>query len=329
MWGLVLAMMLAGRVLAAANGAEGGGHHPVAARQAAVFATVGDDVISAANFQVNLEAAYRQRFFHGKVPREQALAFRRQVADHLVEHLLLYREAQRRGVKADEDWVKQQVQKTAVRYRQLPQWREQREQIMKQLRQRLQEQSLIKQLHRTVEALPTPSEAAVRQYYQAHPQQFTTPERLHLSMILLKVMPWAAEARWQAAGEQARQLVKQLAGGADFASLAQEHSADASAAKGGDLGYIHQGMLSAEAQRVVDRLQPAAVSEPVRLLQGYAVFRLEERVPPQLNAFEHVRSRARRLLLRERKAQAWRALIDQLRNNTPISMNKALLEVQR
>lgn len=297
--------------------------------QDAVFATVGDDVITAASFQVNLEAAYRQRFFHGKVPREQALAFRRQVAANLVEHLLLYREAQHRGIKADEGWIGKQAQGIEARYRKLPQWRKQGAEFMTQLHRQLVEQSLIDQLRGAVTSLAVPLQDAVRRYYQAHPQVFTTPERLHLSMILFKVAPWAPATVWEEAAGKARQLLKELAAGADFARLARAHSGDASAAKGGDLGYVHQGMLSTEAQRVVAGMKPGTVSAPVRLLQGYALFRLEERLPARLNSFEHVAARARRLLLREQKAQAWQTLIGALRKKTPISINKSLLEAIR
>jgi len=263
------------------------------------------------------------------VPREQALAFRRQVAANLVEHILLYREAQHRGIKPDENWIGKQAQGIEARYRKLPQWRKQGAEFMTQLHQKLIEQSLIDQLRGAVTSLAVPSQDAVRRYYQAHPQVFTTPERLHLAMILFKVAPWASATVWEAAAGKARQLRRELTGGADFARLAREHSDDASAAKGGDLGYVHQGMLSTEAQRVVAGMKPGAVSAPVRLLQGYALFRLEERQPARLNIFEHVAVRARKLLLREQKARTWRMLIEQLRKKTPININKNLLEAAR
>ena len=326
MFGLLLCVVLQGRAHAQDSDAAALGGQQATIVQDAVFATVGDDVITAASFQVNLEAAYRQRFFHGKVPRAQALAFRHQVAANLVEHLLLYREAQRRGIKANESWIGKQAQGIEARYRKLPQWRKQGAEFMTQLHQQLAEQSLIDQLRGAVTSLAVPSQDAVRRYYQAHPQVFTTPARLHLAMILFKVAPWASATVWEAAAGKARQLLKELAGGADFARLAREHSGDASASRGGDLGYVHQGMLSAEAQKLVARMKPGTVSAPVRLLQGYALFRLEERLPARLNGFEHVATRARQLLLREQKAQAWQALIEQLRKKTPISINKSLLE---
>lgn len=291
-----------------------------------IVATVGDEVITLDEYQINLQAAYRQRFFHGKVPEQQQREFRQEVVDGLVERILLRKEALRRGLKPDKDWVDQQLGKVEARYQKLPRWEDQRETLVSELQAQLEAQSLVEQLRLDVESIAEPERGEVVQYYRDHPDIFTTPQRLHVSTILLKVDPWAPEITWQAAADEARRLVKKLQQDADFAELARLHSGDESAASGGDLGYIHAGMLSAEAQQVVDQLAQGKVSEPVRLLRGYALFRLEDRMPAKLNAFSHVEERARQLLVRTKKKQAWQETIDLLRKNTPITINSALVE---
>src|SRR5690606_29124228 len=126
--------------------------------------------------------------------------------------------------------------------------------------------------------------------------------------------------------EEAQRLEARLAAGASFAELAQLHSADPSAERGGDLGYVHRGMLSREAQEVVDGMSAGEISPPVRLLQGIALFRLEERIAPALNPFAQVEDRARELLLRELREQAWKDALDRLRSETPVELNEALIE---
>ncbi len=290
-----------------------------------ILATVGEEIISAEEFRVNVHAAYRQRFYHGKVPEDQRLAFRREVAERLVDRRLLLQEAQRRGIEPDGGWVKAQLEMVQERYRRLPHWEERREELLQALREELEAQSRIQRLKDEVEDLPEPDRAAVRAYYEAHPERFTTPQRLHLSLILLRVPPWAPPQEWEAARQKAEELLARLAEGASFAELARAHSSDESAARGGDLGYVHAGMLSTEAQEVVDGLAPGEVSAPIRLLQGYALFRLEARTPPQLNDFARSEARARLMLSEERKAQAWQSLLEELRRKTPITINEALL----
>jgi peptidyl-prolyl cis-trans isomerase SurA len=52
-------------------------------------------------------------------------------------------------------------------------------------------------------------------------------------------------------------------GKADFATLAREHSQDASGADGGELGWISPGVFVPEFEEVMNRLQPGQLSDPV------------------------------------------------------------------
>jgi peptidyl-prolyl cis-trans isomerase SurA len=52
-------------------------------------------------------------------------------------------------------------------------------------------------------------------------------------------------------------------GRADFAQLAQQHSQDASAAGGGDLGWVAPGMFVPEFEDVMNKLQPGQIADPL------------------------------------------------------------------
>jgi len=52
-------------------------------------------------------------------------------------------------------------------------------------------------------------------------------------------------------------------GRADFAQLAQQHSQDASAAGGGDLGWVAPGMFVPEFEEVMNKLQPDQIADPL------------------------------------------------------------------
>ena len=189
------------------------------------------------------------------------------------------------------------------------------------------EDSRLDRLESTVKQIPEPDDAEVMQYYKTHQDKFTTPERIRVSIILLKVEPWSPDTAWQAAHDEAVRLVKQLHSGKghDFAELARLHSGDESAAKGGDLGYIHKGMLTDEAQHVLDKMKVGDISEPVQLLKGIAIFRLDERVKPVLNTFANSETRAHGLLMREKKELAWEKFLKGLHAGTQIRVNESVL----
>ncbi len=286
-----------------------------------IFATVGGVVVPVEEFEANFHAGVRQRFYHGSVPKEQLAAFRREVADEIIDRILLLQEGERRGLEPDGDWVDGELQAWAGRIA----GSANPEQARAIVREQLLGDSVIMQLKAQVEAIPEISEEQLRAWYRANPDKFTTPERLRVSLILLKVEPWAGGPAWQAAHDEAERILARLRDGEDFAALARLHSADGSAEEGGDLGYLHQGMLAPEAQTVIDGLAPGELSGPVQLLQGFAVFRLEERVAPRLNDFGQVAERARGLLERELQEQARERLLDDLRKGTTIEINQAVL----
>lgn len=279
-WGLVLALASAGVAGAPPEGVQ---------RAAAPFAVVDGEAIPQEEYHSALHEGMRRKFFHGAPSQEQVDAYRREVAQGLIDRVLLRQEAKRRGLGGDNPLAR---------------------------------------LEADVRRVSEPGVEEVRGYYDAHPDKFTAPERLRVALILLKVEPSATGAAWKAAEAEAARLVDRLRQtelqrrGADFAELARLHSGDVSANRGGDLGYVHKGMLAGEAQQVLDGMKPGDVSAPLLLLQGVAVLRLEERVAPALSAFEAAKSRARDLLARERGEGAWQALIERLRRETPVTINE-------
>ena len=77
--------------------------------------------------------------------------------------------------------------------------------------------------------------------------------------------------------QTAQEIIGALNKGADFAGLAQQFSASASAANGGDLGWLYAGEMAADLQQAVNQLQPGDVSAPIQTIRGYYVLKLLDR----------------------------------------------------
>lgn len=99
------------------------------------------------------------------------------------------------------------------------------------------------------------------------------PERL-LGEIFLPVGPGIPE---QAVRQLADRLVQQARGGTPFPALAQQFSQSATAALGGDLGWVVQGELEPEVEAMIARLEPNQFSDPIRTSSGYHIIALRER----------------------------------------------------
>ncbi len=308
--GVALAAPLAGQP-AAAQGAA-----------AAPFARLGESVISQEEFEAAFARAVRGKFYHGKPPEGAMAALQREVAQSLIDEILVAKEAKRRNLKADAAAIKRTIDDYEARYRTSPQWQATRERLLPGLRAKLERDSLSEQLTTLVKKVPDPTPAQLEQYYRTHQDKFTSPEQVHLRMILLKVDPSSPQAKWDGARDEGIAIHRRLKTGADFAQLAHLHSGDDSAQRGGDLGFVHHGMLPEPAQKAIDAMQPGQLSEPVVLLEGIAVFRLEARTPPKLNPLEQVKDRARALYLREKGDEAWVAILEKLRRETPARIDE-------
>lgn len=290
-----------------------------------IFAKVGDVVITRQDYDGAFAVAVRNKFYHGRPPEAEVAALQREVGDKLVNNVLLVKEARRRGLKPDDAVVAQRLEQNEQRNRGNEQWQKMRDQWIPIITERFQEESLVSQLESAVRDVPLPDEKQLREYYNSHSEKFTEPEQLRVSIILLSVDPSSSSDVWNSAYELAQDLVKQLRAGGDFAALAREHSGDASSAEqGGDMGYLHGGMLPDAAQEAVDKLKPGETSDPVRLLEGVIILRPTDRKPPKLGEFEVVKERASDLWLKEESESVWKSLIEQLKNEATIYVDESI-----
>ena len=290
---------------------------------AAVIARIGDTSINRAEFDQTLEIAARRKFFHGKVPDGAMAELQREVARSMVDNVLLVREARRRGFTPDVESVKRTISEYEARYKASEQWQTRRAALLPKLQKQLETDSLIQQIHKKIHDVAEPDAAQLQSYYAANLDKFAEPERARVSTILLKVDASALRPIWDKSRTEAADLVKKLRTGADFAQQARQRSGDESAANGGDMGYLHRGMLAEPAQLVVDKLKIKEISEPVTLLQGVAIFRLDERKPSMQNPLAKVEPRARELWRREQGERAWQALALTLRKATANSIDES------
>lgn len=286
-----------------------------------VFATVGKKVITAQEYENAVNAAARQKFYHGKPPDTEVDALFREIGDKLIERILLADEAARRHIRPDAKKIAETIAGYEARYKDSAQWKQNRERLLPGLREKLEQQDVIEQLEATVRKQPKPTVAEARAYHESHPDAFTEPEKIHLSLILLKVDPSSPKLAWDKADEEARQIAGRLKKGADFAELARLHSGDDSSQRGGDLGYLHRGMLPENLQDKVDQLTPGSLSEPIRMLEGVGLFRLLDRKPALKRRFEDVAERAGDLLARERSETAWKNFTAGLRKHAQVEID--------
>jgi peptidyl-prolyl cis-trans isomerase SurA len=77
--------------------------------------------------------------------------------------------------------------------------------------------------------------------------------------------------------EQADRLVAQIRGGAEFAAIARQFSKSATAATGGDIGWVQEGQLNNDVIDVLKALTVGSVAEPLETADGLVIYRLDDK----------------------------------------------------
>lgn len=166
-----------------------------------------------------------------------------------------------------------------------------------------------------------PSAELLKQAYEANKNALMTPRQYRLSQIYI-------------AGndEKARKLAEELAREArrknvDFATLARKSSQHAaSAAKGGDMGWLPETELAPAFRQALTTLSKGEIAAPAAGAEGWHILKLAERKEPELQPFEKVRDALVRNLRLRKAAEIEQAYLDAMLARTPVSVNGIALE---
>jgi peptidyl-prolyl cis-trans isomerase SurA len=144
------------------------------------------------------------------------------------------------------------------------------------------------------------TEADAKAYYEAHPQEFTSPASITLREILLNIpestTPSGEKAVNVAEDEATQKRIEEIrtrvtSGGEDFAHLATELSDAPSKANGGLIGPVSLSELAPALQDLVGRMKPGDVSQPLRTPRGYQLIKLETATAAVRQPFDEVRDK--------------------------------------
>ena len=289
-----------------------------------VVVLVNGRVLALDQYAYEVNDAVRNEFYHGAIPEAQLKSYRREVLESIIDEMLQEGEAVKRGLMFDQAELDEQVDQVDRKNGQDSQWVDAREKWLPIIRAQMERRAIVAEL-KDAEAELEPSLEQQQIYYRDNPDKFTRPMQQAVSIILLGVDPSSGSTAWEAAEAKAKELLLELEGGAEFEQLAELYSTDMTAPAGGDMGLMHEGMLGEEAQKVIDGLQVGEVSEPVMVLEGVALFRLNQRVEAQLLPFDVVQERLVGLLKRDMADIAWQALTFRLRSQAEVVYNESLL----
>jgi len=147
------------------------------------------------------------------------------------------------------------------------------------------------------------TEDAVKARYDEFIKTNEPENQVHARHILLKTE------------EDAKAVIKELDGGADFADLAKEKSTGPSGPTGGDLGFFSHDQMVPEFADAAFKMEPGSYSkEPVKTQFGWHVIKVEETKKGEQPSFEDKRTE----LTAELTQETYKNLVADLRSDAEV-----------
>jgi peptidyl-prolyl cis-trans isomerase C len=146
------------------------------------------------------------------------------------------------------------------------------------------------------------SDEAERKVYDEAVKQVKNEEEVHARHILVPTE------------DEAKAILAQLKGGADFAALAKEKSKDPGAAEGGDLGYFTKEQMVPEFAEVAFKLGKGQLSDPVKTQFGWHIIKVEYKRTRPTPTFEQVKPQIENYVAHRAQAE----MVENLRKSATV-----------
>ena len=165
-----------------------------------------------------------------------------------------------------------------------------------------------------------PDEQEIRRFYDNNKKSFTEPLSIKAHHILIQVPLGAPKSVEQEAHKKAKNVIKELKGGKEFALLAQQFSDCSSKTAGGDLGLIRQGYMPKDFDSVAFAMKPGETSGIVKSRYGFHIIRVDEIVPEKLAEFKDVKEYISGYLQKDLQKRKLDELVQELRKSAKIEI---------
>ena len=158
-----------------------------------------------------------------------------------------------------------------------------------------------------------PSDAELTEAYEASKSKLIIPRGYKLAQIYI------ATDKSKLDGVQ-----KQLkAKNADFAAIARANSEEAaSASRGGEIGWLSEDQIQPEIRAKLPDLTPGAVTEPIRLQDGWHIIKLLELREPRTPALDEIRDSFVTQLRADRSRIKRQEYLAELLKEHPLAINE-------
>jgi parvulin-like peptidyl-prolyl isomerase len=171
------------------------------------------------------------------------------------------------------------------------------------------------------------SDEEIASYYQANKEEFARAEQINCSMIMFAAPAGSSPEVQEKKQSLARETLKRLKKGADFAEVAREVSEDQrTQRRGGITGAFSEGrrerIYGKKFEDVAFALKQGEMSDVIETEFGYFIVRLDDRQPRTEQSLAEAKSSIARKLQQTKQKEAYEKYVDGLKEKYPVKYNQ-------
>jgi peptidyl-prolyl cis-trans isomerase SurA len=155
----------------------------------------------------------------------------------------------------------------------------------------------------------------VKQYYEAHKEDFVRPEQVQLGEIFLTTDGKSPD-EIAAIRTKADDLHNRVLKGEDFVEIAKRYSDGTTAKEGGDLGVFGRGQLAPSLEAAVFDKERNHVTDVIQTKTGFEILKVVDHFDAGQQPLEKVENEIQNKLYNERMQPALREYLAQLREES-------------
>lgn len=289
-----------------------------------IVAQVNDEIITLSELK-RVMAEYRQELekrYSGKQLEQAMEQAEKEALDNLITEKLLYQKAVEMGFNANASTQVSAYIQQIIKKNNLKDTSELEEALAQQgitltdfrdqIRRSIITNDLIDTFVRSRITLLTPE---IEKYYKDNADQFTTPEEVTLSEIVIP-----NEGSDAAAQNRANDIYSRLQKGESFSELASQYSKGPTASKGGSIGTYLISKLNPEIVKAIANLEEGDISKPQKSADGYVIYRIDSHRLPALSPLEDVKDEIRNQLYMKKFTPEYNRYIARLKEEAYIQI---------
>lgn len=165
-------------------------------------------------------------------------------------------------------------------------------------------------LQREVEGRLVTTDKELEDYYNLHKEEFKSPDEAKISQIVVR------------SDQDAREVLKRLRKGSDFARIARELSIDAATRNsGGDVGVLQRGKIHPELDSVIFAMNEGEISDPIKTESGYHIMKLQKKIPGLPLSFNDAKNILSQRYQIEKRSKVFEDLFVRLKSKANITIS--------